>query len=384
MIVSFQHRIDVALKQRELAGLTRRLKSIEGGNQVELSFQHRAYINFSSNDYLGLASDPELVSVWQQGLSLFGCGSGASPLVTGFSPAHLRLEQSLCEWLGFDSAVLFCSGFSANQALLFTLLEKDDLLVQDKLNHASLMEAGMLSPATMKRFKHNDVEHLAILMNSHQTTLVMTEGVFSMDGDRAPLAEIQQVTDGKGWLAVDDAHGVGVLGEEGAGSCDAAGIKPDILVVTFGKAFGLSGAAILCSKEVGDYLTQFARHHVYSTAMPPAQAHTLTHAIGMIRRQQWRRDKLAERQAEFDERLSDLAGFVSTPTPIKPFLIGGAHQAQHIAQQLSDAGIWLTAIRPPTVPVGSARLRITLTANHTKEQVMTLSSKLRAAIEDVL
>jgi 8-amino-7-oxononanoate synthase len=221
-------------------------------------------------------------------------------------------------------------------------------------------------------------------MNSHQTTLVMTEGVFSMDGDRAPLAEIQQVTDGKGWLAVDDAHGVGVLGEEGAGSCDAAGIKPDILVVTFGKAFGLSGAAILCSKEVGDYLTQFARHHVYSTAMPPAQAHTLTHAIGMIRRQQWRRDKLAERQAEFDERLSDLAGFVSTPTPIKPFLIGGAHQAQHIAQQLSDAGIWLTAIRPPTVPVGSARLRITLTANHTKEQVMTLSSKLRAAIEDVL
>jgi 8-amino-7-oxononanoate synthase len=383
-MVSFEQRIDTALKQRELAGLTRRLKSIEGGNQVELSFQHRGYVNFSSNDYLGLANDPELISVWQQGLSLFGCGSGASPLVTGFSPAHLRLEQSLCEWLGFDSAVLFGSGFSANQALLFTLLEKDDLLVQDKLNHASLMEAGMLSPATMKRFKHNDVEHLSALVNSHQTTLVMTEGVFSMDGDRAPLAEIQKVTDGKGWLAVDDAHGVGVLGEEGAGSCNAAGIKPDILVVTFGKAFGLSGAAVLCSKAVGDYLTQFARHHVYSTAMPPAQAHTLTHAIGMIRRQQWRRDKLAERQAEFDECLADLAGFVSTPTPIKPFLIGGAHQAQRVAQQLSDAGIWLTAIRPPTVPAGSARLRITLTASHTKDQVMTLSSKLRAAIEDIL
>jgi 8-amino-7-oxononanoate synthase len=381
MVVSFQHRIDTALKQRESAGLTRRLKSIEGGNQVELSFQHHAYINFSSNDYLGLASDPELVSVWQQGLSIYGCGSGASPLVTGFSPAHLQLEQSLCEWLGFDRAVLFGSGFSANQALLFTLLEKDDLLVQDKLNHASLMEAGMLSPATMKRFKHNDVEHLATLMSADQTTLVMTEGVFSMDGDRAPLAEIQQVTDGKGWLAVDDAHGVGVLGEEGAGSCDAAGIKPDILVVTFGKAFGLSGAAILCSKEVGDYLTQFARHHVYSTAMPPAQAHTLTHAIGMIRRQQWRRDKLTERQAEFDELMADLAGFVATTTPIKPFLVGDAFQAQSIAQQLNDVGIWLTAIRPPTVPMGSARLRITLTANHSRAQVAILADQLHKALE---
>jgi 8-amino-7-oxononanoate synthase len=381
MVVSFQHRIDTALKQRESAGLTRRLKSIEGGNQVELSFQHHAYINFSSNDYLGLASDPELVSVWQQGLSLYGCGSGASPLVTGFSPAHLQLEQSLCEWLGFDRAVLFGSGFSANQALLFTLLEKDDLLVQDKLNHASLMEAGMLSPATMKRFKHNDVEHLATLMSADQTTLVMTEGVFSMDGDRAPLAEIQQVTDGKGWLAVDDAHGVGVLGEEGAGSCAAAGIKPDILVVTFGKAFGLSGAAILCSKEVGDYLTQFARHHVYSTAMPPAQAHTLTHAIGMIRRQQWRRDKLTERQAEFDELMADLAGFVATTTPIKPFLVGDAFQAQSIAQQLNDVGIWLTAIRPPTVPMGSARLRITLTANHSRAQVAILADQLHKALE---
>lgn len=378
---AFNSRIHQALADREQQGLRRSLQVLERSNQTLLAQRGQRYVNFSSNDYLGLASDTALAHAWQQGLSLYGCGSGASPLVTGYSEAHQTLERTLCEWLGFERAVLFGSGFSANQALLFTLLQKGDLLLQDKLNHASLMEAGMLSSAQMKRFQHNDVDHLTRLLDEQVTTLVVTEGVFSMDGDQAPLAEIQAALGSNAWLAVDDAHGVGVLGERGAGSCQAAGIKPQVLVVTFGKAFGLSGAAILCDAALGDYLTQFARHHVYSTAMPPAQAHALTHAAGMIQSEAWRRDKLAELSALYHELLCDVPGFVATQTPIKPFVLGSAQRALHIASAMREAGLWMTAIRPPTVPSGSARLRITLTAHHTPQQVQQMADTLKQCVE---
>ncbi|MBY8034379.1 8-amino-7-oxononanoate synthase [Vibrio fluvialis] len=378
---AFNSRIHQALADREQQGLRRSLQVLERSNQTLLAQRGQRYVNFSSNDYLGLASDTALAHAWQQGLSLYGCGSGASPLVTGFSEAHQTLERTLCEWLGFERAVLFGSGFSANQALLFTLLQKGDLLLQDKLNHASLMEAGMLSSAQMKRFQHNDVDHLTRLLDEQVTTLVVTEGVFSMDGDQAPLAEIQAALGSNAWLAVDDAHGVGVLGERGAGSCQAAGVKPQVLVVTFGKAFGLSGAAILCDAALGDYLTQFARHHVYSTAMPPAQAHALTHAAGMIQSEAWRRDKLAELSALYHELLCDVPGFVATQTPIKPFVLGSAQRALHVASAMREAGLWMTAIRPPTVPSGSARLRITLTAHHTPQQVQQMADTLKQCVE---
>lgn len=378
---AFNSRIHQALADREQQGLRRSLQVLERSNQTLLAQRGQRYINFSSNDYLGLASDTALAHAWQQGLSLYGCGSGASPLVTGFSEAHQTLERTLCEWLGFERAVLFGSGFSANQALLFTLLQKGDLLLQDKLNHASLMEAGLLSSAQMKRFQHNDVAHLTRLLNEQVTTLVVTEGVFSMDGDQAPLAEIQAALGSNAWLAVDDAHGVGVLGERGAGSCQAAGIKPQVLVVTFGKAFGLSGAAILCDAALGDYLTQFARHHVYSTAMPPAQAHALTHAAGTIQSEAWRRDKLTELSALYHELLCDVPGFVATQTPIKPFVLGSAQRASHVASAMRDAGLWMTAIRPPTVPSGSARLRITLTAHHTPQHIQQMADTLKQCVE---
>ncbi|MCG6235736.1 8-amino-7-oxononanoate synthase [Vibrio furnissii] len=378
---AFNSRIHQALADREQQGLRRSLQVLERSNQTLLAQRGQRYINFSSNDYLGLASDTALAHAWQQGLSLYGCGSGASPLVTGFSEAHQTLERTLCEWLGFERAVLFGSGFSANQALLFTLLQKGDLLLQDKLNHASLMEAGMLSSAQMKRFQHNDVTHLARLLDEQVTTLVVTEGVFSMDGDQAPLAEIQAALGSNAWLAVDDAHGVGVLGERGAGSCQAAGIKPQVLVVTFGKAFGLSGAAILCDAALGDFLTQFARHHVYSTAMPPAQAHALTHAAGMIQSEAWRRDKLTELSALYHELLCDVPGFIATQTPIKPFVLGSAQRALYVSSAMRDAGLWMTAIRPPTVPSGSARLRITLTAHHTPQHIQQMADTLKQCVE---
>ncbi|HAS8148503.1 TPA: 8-amino-7-oxononanoate synthase [Vibrio vulnificus] len=378
MTQAFNERIAQALKQRRKQGLNRQSEVIFSGNQTVLEHQGKRYINFSANDYLGLANDQSLVRAWQQGLSLYGCGSGASPLVTGYTPAHSNLAASLCDWLGYESATLFGSGFSANQALLFALLEKGDLLVQDKLNHASLIEAGLFSPATMKRFKHNDLKALDTILNRADCpSLVVTEGVFSMDGDCSPLAEMHALTQRhSASLMVDDAHGVGVLGEEGRGSCAIANVKPDFLVVTFGKAFGLSGAALLTDKSSGDFLAQFARHHVYSTALPPAQAFALTHAVELIRTQQWRRDKLNELQTLFAEYLGEHDSYVSTQTPIKPWLIGETQQAVTVAQRCREQGIWLTAIRPPTVPQNTARLRITLSANHTKEQMHTLAQVL--------
>ncbi|MDF4309340.1 aminotransferase class I/II-fold pyridoxal phosphate-dependent enzyme, partial [Vibrio parahaemolyticus] len=178
----------------------------------------------------------------------------------------------------------------------------------------------------------------------------------------------------------DDAHGIGVLGESGGGSCELANVKPEILVVTFGKAFGMSGAAILCDQATGDFLTQFARHHVYSTAMPPAQAYALTHAVSMIQEQSWRREKLVELNEVYQTNLSDLDGFVETDTPIKPFVIGESELALQVANACRQNGIWVTAIRPPTVPKGTSRLRITLTANHSTEQVKTLSIALKQAL----
>ncbi|MGR2666561.1 8-amino-7-oxononanoate synthase [Vibrio campbellii] len=378
---AFKSRIESALAARKAQGLNRSMKVVFSGNQSILEYEGRRYINFSSNDYLGLANDQALVRAWQQGLSVYGSGSGASPMVTGFSAAHSNLEAALTEWLGYERAILFGSGFSANQALLFTLLEKSDVLIQDRLNHASLMEAGMLSPAKMKRFKHNDIAHLKSLLSSEDNHLVVTEGVFSMDGDCAPLADIAEVTRSHdAWFAVDDAHGIGVLGESGGGSCELAKVKPELLIVTFGKAFGMSGAAILCDHATGDFLTQFARHHVYSTAIPPAQAYALTHAVSMIQEQSWRREKLTELNEAYRDGLQDLDGFVETQTSIKPFMIGESELALQVASACRQNGIWVTAIRPPTVPKGTSRLRITLTANHTNEQIKTLSMALKQAL----
>ncbi|MGF1761937.1 8-amino-7-oxononanoate synthase [Aliivibrio kagoshimensis] len=379
----FNRKIRLALDERAEAGLTRCRLPIEHGNDIELSHDGKNYLNFSGNDYLGLANSPELITAWQKGLEAYGTGSGASPLVTGYSLAHLELEQKLADWLGFEKAVLFNSGFSANQAILFSLLSKHDLLLQDKLNHASLMEAGILSPATMKRFAHNDLSHLKrLLPNSEQDALIVTEGVFSMDGDLAPLAELSELMKERSdWLMVDDAHGCGVLGQQGRGSCDLAKIKPDMLVVTFGKAFGLSGAAVLCSEECADYLMQFSKHHVYSTAMPPAQAHTLSKAIDVIIQDEWRREKLLELGNQFEKELVNDCEVTSTQTPIKPLIIGGSYPTVQVATRLKEQGIWTTAIRPPTVPKDTARLRITLSASHTPQQVTQLTTLIKQELK---
>ncbi|MGF1723847.1 8-amino-7-oxononanoate synthase [Photobacterium nomapromontoriensis] len=375
----FKQRITDALDERLSQGLYRQRTCLER-EQRHIVSDNNAYLNFSSNDYLGLAQSPELIEAWQQGLARFGTGSGASPLVTGYHAVHREFETMLAQWLGYERALLFSSGFSANQALLFSLLQKGDYLLQDKLNHASLMEAGMLSGATMRRFAHNDSHSLSALLDklpSDAHKLVVTEGVFSMDGDLAPLEDLQSLCQRSGsMLVVDDAHGCGVLGEAGRGSSANAGIVPDIIVVTFGKAFGLQGAAILCDHDVAEYLVQFARHYIYSTSIPPAQAYALSKACQLIQQQQWRRDKLAELDELLIDRLDPAIRLMATSTPIKPLLVGESDRALQISAALREKGLWVSAIRPPTVPVHSARLRITLTASHQQDEIKQLAEAI--------
>ncbi|STJ12469.1 8-amino-7-oxononanoate synthase [Escherichia coli] len=255
--MSWQEKINAALDARRAADALRRRYPVAQGAGRWLVADDRQYLNFSCNDYLGLSHHPDIIRAWKQGAEQFGVGSGGSGHVSGYSVAHQALEEELAEWLGYSRALLFISGFAANQAVITAMTAKEDRIVADRLSHASLLEAASLSPAQLRRFTHNDVAHLARLLASPcpGQQLVVTEGVFSMDGDSAPLAEIQQVTQQhNGWLMVDDAHGTGVIGEQGRGSCWLQKVNPELLVVTFGKGFGVSGAAVLCSDAVADYL----------------------------------------------------------------------------------------------------------------------------------
>jgi 8-amino-7-oxononanoate synthase len=378
MTLAFNQRIHKALEERKQSDLLRSVIALESGNQAVFRNNGQWFDNFSSNDYLGLAASDELKLCYQQAVSDYGVGSAASPLVTGYSNQHQSLESALTEWLGYDSALFFSSGFAANQAVVFALLQKGDLLLQDKLNHASLMEAGMLCDAEMKRYRHCNQGHLAQLLQADKPMMAVTESVFSMDGDIADLDGFVSLCKQAGALSmIDDAHGIGVIGEQGNGAVGMTSKRADILVVTFGKAFGLNGAAVLCSREMKDYLTQFARHYVYSTAFSAAHAVAITKAVAMIQTQQWRREKLIELGAIYDETLNGTAGFVATKTPIKPWLVGDESDVLALCAALKREQSWTTAIRPPTVPKGSARLRITLSAAHEPKAVQKLAFNLK-------
>lgn len=380
--MTWQQRIDAELAARR-AEQTLRVRMVRQEDDGRyITREGRQWLNVSSNDYLGLSHHPEVVEAWQQGASRYGVGSGGSGHVTGYCEAHQALEQQLAQWLGYPRALLFISGFAANQAVISALARKDDLILADKLSHASLIEAAMQSPATLRRFTHNQVAALERLLASPATgeRLVVTEGVFSMDGDSAPLAEIATLAARhNAWLMVDDAHGIGVTGREGRGSCARAGIQPDLLVVTFGKAFGVSGAAVLCSEPVADYLLQFARHLIYSTAMPPAQAMALSAALAVVRKADDRRATLRRNIQRFRDGVMGLPlTLAPSETAIQPLIVGDNDRALQLAEQLRAKGIWATAIRPPTVPPGSARLRLTLTAAHLDEDITRLLEALHA------
>ena len=380
--MSWPQRIDNALSARREQGLWRTRQVRHPGTERMFSNGHQQWLNFASNDYLGMSQHPAVIRAWQAGAARYGVGSGGSGHVTGYTRAHAELETSLSGWLGYPRALLFISGFAANHAVISALMQQGDRLLADKLSHASLLEAAMQSPAVLRRFAHNDAGSLSRLLAGGHTgeQLVVTEGVFSMDGDQAPLPELAQLTQQSGtWLMVDDAHGIGVLGEGGRGSCWQAGIQPDILVVTFGKAFGASGAAVLCSEAVADYLVQFARHLIYSTSLPPAQAEALSAALAVIRHADESRETLQRHIGHFRAGAAGLPwALCESSTAIQPLIIGDNAHALHLAQCLREQGIWVTAIRPPTVPPGTARLRFTLTAAHKPEDIDRLLEVLYA------
>jgi len=373
--MSWQQRIAAALDERRAADALRSRRAVAQGAGRWLTLGEQRFCNFSSNDYLGLSQHPAVIRAWQQGAERFGVGSGGSGHVSGYTTAHQALESELADWLGYDRALLFISGFAANQAVIAALTGKEDRIVADKLSHASLIEAASQSPAQLRRFAHNDANHLASLLAKPLAgqQLVVTEGVFSMDGDSAPLAEIAAAAaQAHAWLMVDDAHGIGVVGEQGRGSCHQQHIRPALLIVTFGKGFGVSGAAVLCSEAVADYLLQFARHLIYSTAMPPAQAVALSAALQIIQGEEGcrLREHLGALIARFRTGAAGLPLAVTdSGSAIQPLIVGENAHALQLAERLRQQGCWVTAIRPPTVPPGTARLRLTLTAAHQADDI---------------
>ncbi|HHQ4748119.1 TPA: 8-amino-7-oxononanoate synthase [Aeromonas veronii] len=372
--------LGAALAGREQAGLLRNRIATDGASGGRLKVAGREYLNFSANDYLGLADHSAIKAAFNAGIERYGTGSGASPLVTGYSRAHQELEETLAEWLGVEAVLLFNCGFSANQAVLKALLGKEHMLWQDKLNHASLQEMGSQLPCKMKRFAHNGMAALERQLEPNRG-LIVSEGVFSMDGDQGPWTELARLAAQSGnWLMIDDAHGLGVLGPEGRGTLAAQGVEPasvHIQMGTFGKALGVAGAFVGGSRELVDYLVNFARHYVYSTHMPVAQACAVSKSIELVRAADEARAHLGQLIARFRQGAKAQGWQLgASNTPIQPLLVGESSVALQLAERLRERGVWVSAIRPPTVPVGTARLRITLSAAHREQDVDRLLDAL--------
>ncbi|MFN2338653.1 MAG: 8-amino-7-oxononanoate synthase [Gammaproteobacteria bacterium] len=376
-----------ALAQRQADQLYRRRRTVAGPQGVELSIDGKTLLSFCSNDYLGLANDPRLVAALKDGADRFGVGSGAAHLISGHSRAHHELEEALADFTGRPRALLFSTGYMANLGILQALLGRHDQVFEDRYNHASLLDAAKLSGAKLHRYAHGDTTALAEQLATHTSgeRLVASDGVFSMDGDQAPLAELARLCkQHDAWLLVDDAHGIGVLGKEGRGSLDAAGLGIDevpILMGTLGKALGTAGAFVAGSEDLIETLIQQARTYVYTTATPPALAWATLESLRIARAEDWRREKLHVLVARFRAGAAELGlQLMASQTPIQPLRVGDAATALHLSEQLLARGILVTAIRPPTVPTGTARLRITFSTLHEESQV----DRLLGVLEEVL
>lgn len=386
--------IELQLLQRQKEGLYRKMHCAQTKQGRECVFDDKKYLNFSSNDYLGLASSPVLINAWNEGAQRYGVGSGGSCLMTGYTEAHLLLCEEIKSWLGVEAVALFSSGYCANQAIIKLLFlagnsQNNDFLFQDKLNHASLIEAGILAPCNMKRFKHNDLAHLDLLMcqlnSENNNKLIISEGVFSMDGDKAPVQALADLSKKhNAWLMLDDAHGIGVLGDEGRGSVFCAeNHRPfvQIYMATFGKALGVGGAFVAGDHSFIEYLINFSKGYIYTTSFPPAMAYTILASIKQVRKDQWRRDKLNALIKHFRSfaKSHDIK-LVNSITPIQPIIIGNHNAVMRITQSMKKQGFWVIGIRPPTVAKKSARLRVTLTVNHDFKDIERLVLALKNSI----
>lgn len=369
--------------ERERAGLLRRARTLDAMHGVRVTADGRELLNFCSNDYLGLAQDVRIVEALQNAANKHGVGSTAAHLVCGHHREHTRLEEVLSDWTGRDAVLLFSSGWLANLGAMQALLDRDGVCVQDKLNHASLLDAARLAGVMLKRYPHNEAGAAARQLASvaGKPALLATDGVFSMDGDVAPLRELASLCQREGaTLMVDDAHGLGVLGEHGAGSVHEAGLSPDeapVLMATLGKALGCAGAFVAGSRALIEGLTQFARTFVYTTAMPLALAAAACEAVRIVRAEEWRRERLRALIARFRTGASQLGlPLMDSRSAIQPIVLGDARRTVAASRALEQGGLLVTAIRPPTVPAGSARLRITLSAAHEPADVDRLLDAL--------
>lgn len=347
----------------------------------------REVINFCSNDYLGLANDPRVVQSFQDAANLYGVGAGSAHLINGHSKAHHELEERIASWTGREAALLFSTGYMANLAVLSALLSKHDRVFEDKLNHASLIDAGLLSGADFSRYLHGDCSSLEkkLTQNHDGETLIVTDGVFSMDGDMAPIKELSSVAKkNNAWLMIDDAHGFGVLGKNGAGSCEWLNLSSDdvpILMGTLGKALGTAGAFIAGDGELIDYLIQKARPYIYTTAMPAAIAAATITSIHIAASETDRRERLEQNIKQFKQGIHELGlNLMPSETAIQPVIIGDDKTTLKLSTALWDAGFHVSAIRPPTVPKGSSRLRFTLNASHQAQQIDDLLSTLAVIV----
>ncbi len=371
------------LERRRLDHLYRTRKVLESAQGPEVKVGGRSLLSFCSNDYLGLANHPALIAAMQSGAQKYGVGSGAAHLVTGHSTAHHALEEELATFTGRPRALLFSTGYMANQGVITALLNRADCIYQDRLNHASLIDAGLLSRAGFKRYPHLDAERLERQLNAQQSgeAMVVTDGVFSMDGDIAPLPRLASICRDKGaWLMVDDAHGLGVVGPQGRGTPAAFGLgleEVPILMGTLGKGFGVFGAFVAGSKDLIETLIQSARSYIFTTALPPAVAEATRAALRLVERESWRREHLKSLIALFRQGASELGlPLMQSQTPIQPLLAGASALALDWSRQLEKQGFLISAIRPPTVAEGSARLRVTLSASHSEQQVKSLLTAL--------
>lgn len=369
--------------ERERSLLLRRLRTIEHADGPWLECGGRRLLSFCSNDYLGLAQHPQVIAAFKRVADDEGVGSTSAHLICGHRAEHAALEEALAAWTGREQALLFSTGYLANLGVLQALLGRGDLCVQDKLNHACLLDGAQLSGAELKRYPHVDVAAAArqLASRSDAAALLATDGVFSMDGDTAPLRELAALcTRENATLMVDDAHGLGVLGERGSGSVEAAHLNQrevPVLMATLGKALGCHGAFVAGSATLIEGLIQFARPYIYTTAMPPALAAAALAAVQLAQAESWRRDKLGALIERFRQGARQLGlPLMPSASAIQPLLLGDAQAALDAAQALEQRGLLVSAIRPPTVPAGHARLRITLSAAHSDEHVDQLLEAL--------
>lgn len=379
--------LQTALDALERDGLKRRRRTLQTPCGPLARVDNRELISFCSNDYLGLANDPALIEAARRGAAQWGVGCGASHLVSGHLAPHEALEQRLVAFTGFPRALLFTSGYMANLGIVPALVGRGDAIFADKLNHASLIDAVQLSRANSHRYAHGDLAALERLLaaSSARRKLILTDAVFSMDGDLAPLPGLFELAERfDAWLVVDDAHGFGVLGsgeKAGRGSLAHFNLPPSPRIIymgTLGKAAGGAGAFVAAAEIVIETLVQSARSYIFTTGSSPVIACALLTALDLIEAGDARRSQLSQLARQLRAGLADTRWqLIPSPTAIQPILIGDNHEALRVANALYERGLWVPAIRPPTVPKGTARLRVSLSAAHSAEHVAQLVAALQ-------